>query len=236
MDREARDAFIAHIVPYGAWWLLKYFLNVPAISEGWQYAIRSVICLALFIIFRPWRWYTKFQPKNAPLGIGVGIFIFFVWVGPESETFRRFSPTLHELYQRFCVGLFWAKREVITPAPYDPAVCGWPLSLSRLAGSAFVIAFIEEFAFRGFLYRAAIGGLERFRKIDPGTVDPLMFFLVAATFAMEHNEWLAGLVCGIAFGWLFVQTRDIWATGLAHMTTNLLLGIYVLWHGTHQFW
>lgn len=235
MEAEDKRAILAHTVPYGSWWLLKFALDVPQISLAWQYAIRSVVCLAVFLAFRPWRWYPRLNPRTIPLGLGVGVFIFLVWVGPESEAFRSFSPTLHGLYQRFFVGLFWIEREVVTPPPYAPENCGLPLSLARLAGSAFVIAFIEEFVFRGFLYRFAIGG-EKFVKVDPGTVDLTMFLLVAATFAMEHNEWLAGLVCGLAYGWLFVQTRDIWTTGIAHMTTNFLLGIYVLKAGAHQFW
>ncbi len=236
MEEANKRALLAHAVPYGAWWALKFALDVPAIPAAWQYAIRSVICLVVFLVFRPWQWYPRLRLRHVPLGIGVGIFIFFVWVGPESASFKSFSPTFHSLYQRFCIGIFWATREVVTPPPYAPSTCGWTLALARLAGSSFVIAFIEEFFFRGFLYRFAIGGIEKFSKIDPGTVDPIMFMLVAATFAFEHNEWLAGLVCGLAYGWLFVQSRDIWAAGIAHMTTNFLLSIYVLWTGAHQFW
>ena len=213
-----------------------YFLDINGLSTAWQYAIRSLVCGALFLYFRPWRWYARFSPRHLPLAIGIGVLIFFVWVGPESATLERMAPTLKALYQKYCVGfLGWVKRETPEVPPYDPAVCGWPLAFARLAGSAFVIAFIEEFAFRGLLYRWAIRG-ENFLKVDPGTVDGTMFLLVAATFALEHNEWVAGLVCGLAYGWLFVQTRDIWAAGIAHMTTNLLLGLYVIKTGQWQFW
>lgn len=230
-----KQALIAHIAPYLAWWACKFALNVPAIPIGWQYAIRSIICLGVFLAFRPWRYYERLRLKNVPLSLGVGVFIFFVWVGPESETFKNWSPALHGVYLKLFVGLFGSSREVVTPPPFAPEICGWPLTLARLAGSAFVIAFIEEFVFRGFLYRFAIAG-EKFVKVDPGHVDFTMFLIVAATFAFEHNEWLAGLICGLAYGWLFIQTRDIWATGIAHMTTNFLLGVYVIKTGAHQFW
>lgn len=235
MEDADKRALLAHTVPYGAWWLCKFMLDVPQISPAWQYVIRSIVCLVLFLAFRPWQWYGPLRAKNALLALGIGIFIFFVWVGPESKTLGAWSPALQGIYNKLFVGLLWMKREVPAIPPYAPDICGWPLSLARLAGSAFVIAIIEEFAFRGFLYRAAIGGL-RFTRVDPGTVDGVMFMLVATTFALEHNEWLAGLICGIAYGWLFVQTRDIWATSIAHITTNFLLGVYVLWAGAHQFW
>jgi membrane protease YdiL (CAAX protease family) len=235
MEDADKKALLAHTVPYGVWWVLKYGLNVPEISEGWQYAIRSIVCLLVFLLFRPWRWYAHLKLKNIPLGIGVGIFIFLVWVVPESRTFGEWMPALQSIYQKYFVGLLWIKREIPTIPPFAPETCGWPLAVVRLCGSAFVIAFIEEFVFRGFLYRAAISG-EKFVKLDPGTVDGTMFLLVAVTFALEHNEWLAGFVCGVAYGWLFIQSRDIWATGIAHMTTNLLLGLYVLKSGMYQLW
>jgi membrane protease YdiL (CAAX protease family) len=234
-SRDEKRAWVDHVAPYGAWWLMKFALDVPQISEAWQYAIRSFVCLVVFLVFRPWRWYPRLDLKKVPLGIGVGIFIFFVWVGPESATVKSHLPGFYAFYQRFFVGLLWVKREVVTPPPYAPEICGWSLAVVRLCGSSFVIAFIEEFVFRGFLYRFAIAG-DKFVKLDPGTVDFTMFMLVAMTFAMEHNEWVAGIICGLAYGWLYVQSRDIWATGIAHMTTNFLLGIYVLKAGAHQFW
>lgn len=235
MEEADKRAVMAHVVPYGAWWVLMFGLDVPQISEAWQYAVRSAVCLVVFLAFRPWRWYPRLQLKNVPLGLLVGFFIFIVWVGPESKTIAAAAPALKQTYLKYFVGILGMKRELPEVPPYAPATCGWALSIVRLCGSALVIAFIEEFVFRGFLYRACIGGM-KFWKVDAGTVDGVMFLLVALTFGFEHNEWLAGIVCGLSYGWLYVQTRDIWATGIAHMMTNLLLGIYVLTTGANQFW
>ena len=98
VEATYKTALIAHIAPYIAWWICIFALNIPAVSDGWQYAIRAIICLGVFLAFRPWRWYPRLQLKNIPAGLGVGIFIFFVWVGPESATFRNFSPTLADIY------------------------------------------------------------------------------------------------------------------------------------------
>ena len=117
---------------------------------------------------------------------------------------------------------------------YAPEVCGWAYTLVRLAGSALVIAVIEEFFWRGFLYRWIQNA--DFLKVDPGRLAWPAFLGTAALFAAEHTEWLAGLVCGLVYGWLYVRTRDVWAVAAAHVTTNLMLGVYAIATKAYQFW
>ena len=47
---------------------------------------------------------------------------------------------------------------------------------------------------------------------------------------------LLGVVAGVAYGWMLLRTRDIWAVAIAHAITNGLLGIYVVWAEKWQFW
>ncbi len=75
-----------------------------------------------------------------------------------------------------------------------------------------------------------------FRLVDPGRFAPVPFFAGALVFALEHREWLAGLIAGVAYGWLFIRTRDIWSVAFAHAVTNLLLGVYVVSTEQYQFW
>jgi hypothetical protein len=60
--------------------------------------------------------------------------------------------------------------------------------------------------------------------------------MTAVVFGVEHSEWLAGIVAGLAFGWLYLRTRDIWAAVVAHVTTNFILGWYVLATGSYHYW
>ena len=46
----------------------------------------------------------------------------------------------------------------------------------------------------------------------------------------------AGFLAGLAYGLLFLRTRDIWAACIAHASTNLALGFYVLATGHWEFW
>ena len=46
---------------------------------------------------------------------------------------------------------------------------------------------------------------------------------------------LVGAICGIAYGVLYLR-RGLGAAIVAHVTTNLVLGLWVLKTGQWQFW
>lgn len=226
-------AIWAHAAPFVAWLALMHFLDLKQLTPAMAYAIRSAACLGLLLYFRPWRWYEAPRLRHVPLALGVGVLVFVLWVAGETTWAGR-MPALQELYLRWGVLPFGELREPITATPYAPAVCGWPLTAMRILGSGLVIAVIEEFFWRGFLYRWLLG-LD-FSRVDPGYFKPLPFLVVAVVFGAEHAEWLAGVLTGLLYGWIFVRTRDIWAAALAHVVTNLLLGLYVVHSGSYQFW
>ena len=87
----------------------------------------------------------------------------------------------------------------------------------RLIGSAFVISVAEELFFRKWLIGFA------------------GFWPMVALFAVEHDRWLVAAICGIAYGWLYLR-RGLGAAIVAHATTNLVLGLWVLRTGQWQFW
>ena len=87
----------------------------------------------------------------------------------------------------------------------------------RLIGSAFVISVAEELFFRKWLIGFA------------------GFWWTVGLFAIEHDRWLVAAICGIAYGALYLR-RGLVAAIAAHVTTNLLLGLWVLKTGQWQFW
>lgn len=97
------------------------------------------------------------------------------------------------------------------------AETGTALLAVRLAGSAFVIAVAEELFFRRWLMGFA------------------GFWWTVGLFAVEHDRWLAGAVAGAAYGFLCLR-RGLGAAIAAHVTTNLVLGLWVLRTGQWQFW
>ncbi len=251
-DRENTKAVIAHVIPFAIWLTMMVWLGDPC---GWKYAARSIAGVGLLFILRPWRWYPRLQLKNIPIALGVGILIFFVWIGLETPWVAEHMPKLTEWYDRLFVDLtkplklrelhdigngVMAPYEVIEEGVhaglhvYDPNVTGWFSFWIHMFGTSVVIAIIEEFFFRGFLYRWMLGS--PFFKVDASKLHWPMLLLISGFFAIEHFEWMAGFICGLAFGLLYIKTQDIWAAIIAHGTTNFLLGLYVIKYGAYQFW
>ncbi len=218
-----------HILPFAAWMGLLFSTGE---SAGWKYAIIAVICAGLFLFLRPWRTYRPLQVQHVLPSVAVGVLVFAVWVVMESPLLSAL-PAVQDAYLRYAVMPFGSLPDVPDIYPYDPAVAGWPLSLMRLAGSAFVIAVIEEFFWRGFLYRWMLK--KEFVQAEP-LFQMTAFVLVSVCFGFEHNRWLVGIFAGLAYGWLYIKTRDLWSAALAHVLTNLILGVYALATQQYAFW
>lgn len=112
-------------------------------------------------------------------------------------------------YRKFCIV---GEGGTTAVADSDPV-----LLAMRLAGSAFVISVAEELFFRKWLVGFA------------------GFWWMVALFAVEHDRWLVGAVAGIAYGLLALR-RGLGAAVVAHVVTNLVLGLWVLKSGQWQFW
>ena len=91
------------------------------------------------------------------------------------------------------------------------------LKLVRLVGSAFVISGGGGGVGGGWLMRFA------------------GFWWMVALFAVEHDRWLVGAFAGLMYGWLALR-KGLLSAIVAHVVTNLALGLYVLETGNWQFW
>ena len=219
------------IAPYIAWMALMAALPSTAVC----YAVRTGVTLAVGIAaVAVWRrTVSGLADSSAPsfrlsfadlaVGLAAGVLVWALWVFPE-----RF-----EIYRRlFIIGGGDASVDA-AQSPYDPAVCGWPLTAVRFAGSAFVIAAAEEIFFRSFLYRW-IAGRNRLSP-DAAKFDMSAFLWTTALFALEHDRWLAGAAAGAAYACIAIR-RGISAAVVAHMTTNFILGLQVVATGAWGFW
>lgn len=160
------------------------------------------------------------RPRPLVWGVLAGLAVGVLWVVPESFAF----------YRRY---LIFGGGAATGPSPYDPAVCGWPLTLARLAGSAFVIAAAEELFFRDFLYRRLQS--RDWMSVDRRTFDVDAFLWTTALFALEHDRWLAGAAAGALYGLVSIRC-GLGAAVTAHVVTNLALGLYVIGRGEWGFW
>lgn len=112
-------------------------------------------------------------------------------------------------YRRFCIIGEGGTQAVAEASAAMIAV--------RLFGSAFVISVAEELFFRKWLIGFA------------------GFGWMVALFAIEHDRWLVGAIAGLAYGLLYLR-KGLGAAIVAHVTTNLVLGLWVLKTGQWQFW
>ena len=231
-QRPWRDAAVwAHVMPFALWLALMTGLGDPA---GWKYAVRTAACAIALAWARPWRWYAPVRLRHVPLALAVGLAVLALWVGLETPWFKSAAPGGAALYERFLVLPLGRLREPLASTPYAPDVTGWTLFAVHMFGTSVVIATIEEFFFRGFFYRWLLG--RNFLEVALTKYDATVFFAVAAVFGLEHAEWFAGILCGLAFAWLLRRTGDLWAAVIAHGTTNFLLGLYVLVFRQWHFW
>ncbi|SDL82052.1 hypothetical protein SAMN05660860_01360 [Geoalkalibacter ferrihydriticus] len=226
---SGRRALFDHIAPFVAWLVLMELLPRTA----WAYAVRAAVCLSLVLWCRPWRYYPRPDPRHLPLAAAVGALVCVLWILPELALWQSW-PAVEQFYRQWGIMPPWSAHPPVADSPYAPSAAGWPLTLARLLGSALVIAAIEEFFWRGFLYRWLIE--REFLKVDPGRYLAWAFWLTVVLFGLEHDRWLVGMMAGAAYGWLYLRTRDLWAPICAHVVTNLLLGLYVLSAGAWDFW
>ena len=112
-------------------------------------------------------------------------------------------------YRRFCIVGEGGTQAVAEASAAMIAV--------RLVGSAFVVSVAEELFFRKWLISFA------------------GFWWMVALFAIEHDRWLVGAIAGAIYGLLYLR-RGLGAAIVAHATTNLVLGLWILKTGQWQFW
>jgi len=197
---------VRQVAPYAVWMLLMTVLP----STAWAYAVRTAATLAVLLWALKGRWAAwrtdASWAKSLGWGVLVGVAVCVLWVYPDRFTWYR---------EWFIVG----DTDVSAPgsSPFDPAVCGWPLTIVRLLGSAFVIAAAEEIFFRKWLIGFA------------------GFWWMVGLFAIEHDRWLVGAIAGAVYGWLYLR-KGLGSAIVAHMVTNLLLGLWVIREGAWAFW
>ncbi len=111
----------------------------------------------------------------------------------------------------------------------DPLLAGL-----RLFGLVLIVPVMEELFWRSFVMRWIDS--RDFLAADPARVSAFAFAATCGLFALEHSLWLAGLLAGVAYGGLYLRTRNLWVTILSHAVTNGALGVWIVTTGNWRFW
>jgi uncharacterized protein len=188
-------------------------------DNRWLYAARIALVGTALAMF--WRNYRELQkPYNIQsvtmlISIVVGVLVFTLWIQLDVKW------------------LSFSTSEGFVPLAADGTLL-WVHVIPRMIGAAILVPVIEELFWRSFLMR----WLEKsdFLSVDPRTVKLKALLVSSVVFALEHQLWFAGLLAGLAYGWLYMRTANLWYPIVAHATTNAILGVWVVNTGSWQFW
>jgi CAAX prenyl protease-like protein len=151
--------------------------------------------------------------------VAVGVGVFVMWVGIDSCYFK-----------------FGKVTTVWNPHPVfgQNSALAWGFIAVHLLGSTFVVPPLEEVFYRSFLYRWLVK--TDFQSMPMNRFHGLSFMVTSLVFGAEHYQWLAGILCGLAYQWLVLRKNRLGDAMAAHAITNFLLGVWVVWRGDWQFW
>jgi CAAX prenyl protease-like protein len=159
----------------------------------------------------------------------VGGLLAWYWRG-YGELVRQNLPDARETGWAVVVGIAVFAVWVQLDAPWMQLGA----ATASLAGAALVVPVMEELFWRSFLMRwIQHPGFER---VDPQTVGLKAVALSTFVFTLAHTLWLAAIVAGLAYAWLYRSSGKLWTAVIAHAVTNGLLGIWVIRTGRWEFW
>lgn len=222
--------WVPYVVPMGIY--MAFLVIQSEWPEGlvWLYPVKTTVVAASLLWFRK-----KYEELRVPpsgdwgnalisycLAAAVGLIAIVFWIGADP-------------YYPGMTRLIGGKPAV----PFDPMTiesAPWRYGFIgfRVFGAVVVVAFMEEIFWRGFLIRW-IGGKD-FKRVPIGTWSWKSFGITTVLFGLEHEQWLAGMVCGVLYNWLYCRRKDLFSCVLAHGTSNAALAAWVLWRGDWKFW
>jgi len=216
----------ARIVPFAAFMLLLAVRGaVPAdgswgIDARWVYGATVLIVGALLAFY--WREYGELVPQVRPstrellLAVAVGLAVYWIWVRLDAPWMRLGEPSA-------------------TFRPVDGnGNLMWPLLAVRWVGATLLVPVMEELFWRSFLMRWI--DHPQFEAVPPQRVGLKAIVLTTFVFMLAHTLWLAAIVAGLAYAWLYVRTGKLWVPIVAHAVTNGALGVWVVMNGSWEFW
>lgn len=187
---------------------------------AWLYALQAGLAAALLAWW--WRDYAELGSGSAlssrglALSIIVGLAVLGLWLVLDAPWMRLGEP-----------------GAVFAPVDAQGDL-RWGLVAVRWAGAALVVPVMEELFWRGFLMRWV--EKTEFLTVDPRHVGVFAIVASSAVFALAHTLWLAALIAGLAYAWLYRATGTLWAPVVAHAVTNGLLGAWVVSGARWQYW
>lgn len=225
-----KNGVFERVAPFAAFMLVIGFQEalgyIPSLYDSPEsiakilYPMRVLLAAALIAFF--WKRYVEIDLRDLAkyrdtlLAITAGLVVFVLWINMDWD-FARFGE----------------------PKPFDPGALGnGPAGAVhiaiRLFGAAVIVPVMEELFWRSFLIRYFDN--TDFLSVPVGRFSLSAFIITVVLFGLEHNMIAAGLMAGAAYNLLLYRSRSVTQCIVAHATTNLVLGIYVIMTGSWNFW
>jgi CAAX prenyl protease-like protein len=221
----SRAAWV-RILPFAAFMALLALRGAAPADGAWGFDPRwlygmTVLGVGALLIWW-WReygelsWQTLPTWREALLAVAVGLAVFLLWIQLDASWMTLGAPSADFV-------------------PLDAAgAVDWPLAGLRLVGAALLVPVMEELFWRSFLMRWIQAPV--FQGVDPQRVGLKAVVLSTFVFMLAHTLWLAAIVAGLAYAWLYVKSGKLWLSVIAHAVTNGALGVWVLATRNWQFW
>jgi membrane protease YdiL (CAAX protease family) len=202
----------------------------------WIYPLKTIVVALSLLVF--WRYYEELKPNFSGLAVAVGLIVIAIWIA-----FDPYYPKASELMWRFDVWMSSLRQLPAPPAPsitpFDPTTISSDLVrllfiAFRVTGAAIVVPLMEELFWRGFLIRWI--GTSNFKSVQVGTYAFRSFAVTVVLFGWEHEQWLAGMICGALYNGLLYYRKDLFSCVLAHAVSNAALAVWVLRYNDWKFW
>jgi len=204
--------WLPYVVPMGIY--MAFLLVQTNANLLWVYPAKVIAVAAALIYFR--KEYEELRPGFSLLAVIVGLVAIAIWIG------------IDPFYPKFASGVAFDPATISSVAQRNMFLA------FRIVGAVIVVPVMEELFWRAFLIRWLVN--EDFKSVPVGTFTGLSFAVTVALFGLEHNEWLAGLVCGALYNWLYYKRKDVFACVIAHAVSNAALAAWVLSRGDWKFW
>ena len=192
------------------------------LDSRWLYAARTLAVGALLVFL--WGRFDELHTsprmgiRDWALAIFSGAAVFILWIHLDEGWVVLGDPTAH----------------AFDPRRYGSEALDLVQTTLRLAGLAVVVPIAEELFWRSYLMRWL--QQQDFLALAPRTTGIRAISVSSVLFALEHTQWLAGLIAGGVYAWVYVRTGRIWVSIVAHAVTNTMLGAWILMSREWQFW
>lgn len=201
---------------------------VEATAYTVSVAAQIIAAIALCVLFaRVWLDHFKFRVSILAVVVGVVGYVLWVWIcGLQPE--RQFLSL-------FGWEDLWPSRTAFDPFSEISNSLHRTLFLAmRFTTLALIVPVAEELFLRGFLVRW-IEDVD-FKSVRFDKLSWAAIIAPTVTSILTHPETVAAIVWFSMVTWLMIRTKSFWNCVVAHMVTNLLLGIHVVVTGAWELW